>query len=99
MLICIGAYSTRHIVLAAQKEKEVIEIKKPKTQARNAEFDKSNLLIETLLYKVEKEQELESDLNSTDGIVDTLARLAERLLTIFREKLKNSVFRRVQRLH
>ena len=99
MLICIGAYSTRNIVLAAQKEKEVIEIKKPKTQTRNAEFDKSNLLIETLLYKVEKEQELESDLNSTDGIVDTLARLAERLLTIFREKLKNSVFRRVQRLH
>ena len=99
MLICIGAYSTRNIVLAAQKEKEVIEIKKPKTQTRNAEFDKSNLLIKTLLYKVEKEQELESDLNSTDGIVDTLARLAERLLTIFREKLKNSVFRRVQRLH
>ena len=99
MLICIGAYSTRNIVLVAQKEKEVIEIKKPKTQTRNAEFDKSNLLIETLLYKVEKEQELESDLNSTDGIVDTLARLAERLLTIFREKLKNSVFRRVQRLH
>lgn len=99
MLICIGAYSTRNIVLVAQKEKEVIEIKKPKTQTRNAEFDKSNLLIKTLLYKVEKEQELESDLNSTDGIVDTLARLAERLLTIFREKLKNSVFRRVQRLH
>ena len=99
MLICIGAYSTRNIVLVAQKEKEVIEIKKPKTQTRNAEFDKSNLLIETLLYKVEKEQELESDLNSTDGIVDTLARLEKRLLTIFREKLKNSVFRRVQRLH
>lgn len=99
MLICIGAYSTRNIVLAAQKEKEVIEIKKPKTQTRNAEFDKSNLLIETLLYKVEKEQELESDLNSTDGIVDTLARLQKRLLTIFREKLKNSVFPRVQRLH
>ena len=99
MLICIGAYSTRNIVLVAQKEKEVIEIKKPKTQTRNAEFDKSNLLIKTLLYKVEKERELESDLNSTDGIVDTLARLAERLLTIFREKLKNSVFRRVQRLH
>ena len=99
MLICIGAYSTRNIVLAAQKEKEVIEIKKPKTQTRNAEFDKSNLLIKTLLYKVEKEQELESDLNSTDGIVDTLARLEKRLLTIFREKLKNSVFPRVQRLH
>ena len=99
MLICIGAYSTRNIVLAAQKEKEVIEIKKPKTQTRNAEFDKSNLLIETLLYKVEKEQELESDLNSTGGIVDTLARLEKRLLTIFREKLKNSVFPRVQRLH
>ena len=99
MLICIGAYSTRNTVLVTQKEKEVIEIKKPKTQTRNAEFDKSNLLIKTLLYKVEKEQELESDLNSTDGIVDTLARLAERLLTIFREKLKNSVFRRVQRLH
>lgn len=75
MLICIGAYSTRNTVLVTQKEKEVIEIKKPKTQTRNAEFDKSNLLIKTLLYKVEKEQELESDLNSTDGIVDTLARL------------------------
>lgn len=99
MLICIGAYPTRNIVLVAQKEKEVIEIKKPKTQTRNTEFDKSNLLIETLLYKVEKEQELEFDLNSTDGIVDTLARLEKRLLTIFRETLKNSVFPRVQRLH
>ena len=51
-------------------EKELTEIKKFKTKEITAEIEKFHLLIETLLIKVEKEQEQNSDLDSTNGFVD-----------------------------
>ena len=80
-------------------EKELTEIKKFKTEEITTEIGKFRLLIETLLIKVEKEQEQNSDLDSTNGFVDGKARLEKRLLNFFREKSKNLIFPRVSRLH
>lgn len=64
-------------------EKELTEIKKFKTEEITAEIDKFHLLIETLLIKVEKEQEQNSDLDSTNGFVDALGSIRKEIIKLF----------------
>ena len=64
-------------------EKELTEIKKVKTEEITAEIGKFRLLIETLLIKVEKEQEQNSDLDSTNGFVDALGSIRKEIIKLF----------------
>ena len=69
--------------IEGRPQKEITEIKKIKTEEITAEFDMFLLINEALLNGVEKEGEQESDLDITDGFVDTLGSTGKEIIEPF----------------
>ena len=69
--------------IEGRPQKEITDIKKIKTEEITAEFDMFLLINEALLNGVEKEGAQESDLDITDGFVDTLGSTRKEIIEPF----------------